>query len=102
MVQGVEKLGSKLRMLRFPDCEIFVQREIEIVRIRTDQSVTTGISKNKLSRTINFRIHVCGFVEPIIYTALSPGKITVRQNLVRPLRSRGSSIRPARTRRGKH
>src|SRR6185437_7128894 len=97
MVQGVEKLGSKLRMLRFPDCEIFVQREIEIVRIRTDQCVTAGISKRIFCRSL-----IWGGVEPLIYAALSPGQVGVRQNLVRALRSRGSGIRIAGTRRGKH
>src|SRR6185312_10178846 len=97
MVQGVEKLSSKLRTLRFPDWKIFVQREIDIVRIRTDQRVTAGISKR-----IFCRILVCSGVEPVIYAALSPGQVGVWHNLVRPLCSRGSGIRLAGTRRGKH
>src|SRR6185437_5092062 len=79
MVQGIENFGSKLRVLRFPDRKILIQREIEIVRIWTDQNAAAGISKDKLVRTIYPRIHKCGGVEPLMYAALSPGQVGFRQ-----------------------
>src|SRR6185437_13446438 len=100
MVQGVEKLGPKLRTLRFPDGKILDQRGVEIIRIRSDQDATAGISKDKLSRTINFRIHECSGVEPLIYAALSPGQVAVHQNLIRAFRPCAPSIRPVGTRWG--
>src|SRR6185437_2732167 len=95
MVQGVVKLGSKLRMLRFPDCKIFIQREIYVIRIRTDQDAAAGISKGIFCCLLE-----CGLVEPLMDAALSPGQVGLRQNLVRAIRPCAPCIRPAGTRCG--